>query len=89
MTDLIVHDVDDEIIKALNQSASRHGVSVESEHRRILEQVLLQPPTANIKRKSFAEVLSLMPNIGKDSDFERVQDDTDRTHLKGTSDSIF
>ncbi|MGD1855691.1 MAG: hypothetical protein ACFB2W_15745 [Leptolyngbyaceae cyanobacterium] len=45
-------------------------MSAEAEHRKILEQVLLQPP-----KKSFAEVLCLIPNVGQDSDFERVQDD--------------
>ena len=70
MASLIVRNINIEIVEALKQRASRHGVSAEAEHRKILEQVLLQP-----KRKSFAEVLSSMPDVGKDSDFERVQDD--------------
>ncbi|NET38306.1 MAG: DNA-binding protein [Cyanothece sp. SIO1E1] len=72
MANLIVRNIDDAIVKALKQRASRHGVSAEAEHRKILEQVLLQPP-----KKSFAEVLSLIPNVGSDADFERIQDDTD------------
>jgi antitoxin FitA len=44
-----------------------------AEHRKILQQALLQPP-----KKSFAEALSLIPNVGHDSDFERVQDDSVR-----------
>jgi plasmid stability protein len=71
MANLIVRNIDDAIVKALKQRASRHGVSAEAEHRKILEQVLLQPT-----KKSFAEVLGLIPNVGNDSDFERVQDDT-------------
>lgn len=71
MANLIVRNIDDAIVNALKQRASRHGVSAEAEHRRILAQVLLRPA-----RKSFAEVLSLIPNVGNDSDFERVQDDT-------------
>ncbi|MBE9060835.1 DNA-binding protein [cf. Phormidesmis sp. LEGE 11477] len=71
MANLIVRNIDDAIVKALKQRASRHGVSAEAEHRKILEQVLLQPA-----KKSFAEVLSSIPNVGNDSDFERVQDDT-------------
>lgn len=70
MASLIVRNINIEIVEALKQRASRHGVSAEAEHRKILEQVLLQP-----KRKSFAEVLSSMPDVGEDSDFERVQDD--------------
>ena len=70
MANLIVRNIDDAIVKALKQRASRNGVSAEAEHHKILEQVLLQPP-----RRSFAEVLCLIPNVCQDSDFERVQDD--------------
>ena len=70
MANLIVRNIDDAIVQALKQRAGRNGVSAEAEHRKILEQVLLQPP-----KKSFAEVLCLIPNVGQDSDFERVQDD--------------
>ncbi len=70
MANLIVRNIDDAIVAALKQRASRNGVSAEAEHRKILAQVLLQPT-----KKSFAEVLALMPNVGQDSDFERVQDD--------------
>lgn len=70
MANLIVRNIDDSIVKALKQRASSNGVSAEAEHRKILEQVLLQPP-----KKSFSEVLSLIPNVGQDADFERVQQD--------------
>lgn len=70
MANLIVRNIDDAIVQALKQRAGRHGISAEAEHRKILEQVLLQPA-----KKSFAEVLGLIPNVGNDSDFERVQDD--------------
>lgn len=72
MADLIVHNVDDSLLKALKVRASRHGVSEEAEHRSILEQALLHP-----RKKSFAEVLNQIPNVGTDSDFERVQETTD------------
>jgi hypothetical protein len=39
----------------------------------LLESVLLHPP-----RKSFAEALAEMPNVGRDEDFERVEDETRR-----------
>jgi antitoxin FitA len=71
MANLIVRNIDESIVQALKTRASQHGVSAEAEHRKILQQVLLHPP-----KKSFAEVLSLIPNVGDDSDFERVQDDT-------------
>ncbi|HEY9648808.1 MAG TPA: hypothetical protein V6C88_20680 [Chroococcidiopsis sp.] len=71
MANLIVRNIDEAIVRALKKRASQHGVSAEAEHRKILEQALLQP-----QRKSFAEVLSQIPSVGDDADFERVQDDT-------------
>jgi antitoxin FitA len=70
MANLIVRNIDETIVQALKIRASQHGVSAEAEHRKILEQVLLKP-----QRKSFAELLSQIPNVGNDADFERVQDD--------------
>jgi antitoxin FitA len=69
MANLIVRNIDESIVKALKRRASLHGVSAEAEHRKILEQVLLQP-----NKKSFAEVLMQIPDAGNDSDFERVED---------------
>jgi antitoxin FitA len=71
MASLIVRNIDESIVKALRKRASLHGVSAEAEHRKILEQELLQP-----KRKSLVEVLMQIPDVGKDSDFERVHDDS-------------
>jgi plasmid stability protein len=71
MANLIVRNIDETIVKALKKLASQHGVSAEAEHRKILEQALLQP-----QKKSLAEVLRQIPNVGNDSDFERVQNDT-------------
>lgn len=68
MANLIVRNVDDGIALALKQRAAQHGVSAEAEHRRILEQVLLHP-----KKRSLAEVLAEMPNVGRDEDFARRQ----------------
>jgi len=70
MANLIVRNIDDDIADALKQRASRHGISAEAEHRRILEQVLMRP-----KKKSFVEVLSRIPEVGQDADFARVADD--------------
>ncbi len=70
MANLIVRNIDDDIADALKQRASRHGISAEAEHRRILELVLMRP-----KKKSFVEVLSRIPEVGKDADFARVADD--------------
>lgn len=70
MANLIVRNIDDDIADALKQRASRHGISAEAEHRRILEQVLMRP-----KKKSFVEVLSQIPDVGEDADFARVADE--------------
>ncbi|QUS62507.1 DNA-binding protein (plasmid) [Synechocystis sp. PCC 7339] len=70
MANLIVRNIDEAVVVALKKRAGQHGISAEAEHRRILEQALLQPP-----RKSFAEVLRQIPDVGNDSDFERIQDD--------------
>jgi plasmid stability protein len=69
MANLIVRNVPDDIVKALKKRAGRHGTSAEAEHRKILTQALLKT-----RKRSFAEAIRAMPNIGRDSDFERVQD---------------
>jgi antitoxin FitA len=73
MANLIVRNVDESIVKALKARAGRRGTSAEAEHRAILIEALMKP-----RRKSFAEVLAAMPNVGKDADFERVDDAKDR-----------
>jgi len=69
MGNLVVRNINDEVVKALKVLAGKHGISAEAEHRKILESVLLKP-----KKKSFSEILRLMPNVGMDSDFERKED---------------
>ena len=70
MPSLVVRNLDQRIIDALKQRAARHGRSAEAEHRAILEDVLL----AKTRKKSFADVLSRIPNVGQDSDFDRIED---------------
>ena len=69
MANLVVRNIDDEVVKALKERAGRAGRSAEAEHRLILAEVLLKP-----HKRSFAEVLASMPDVGLDSDFERQQD---------------
>jgi len=69
MTRLLVRDLDPEIAQALKKQAAKHGRSAEAEHREILRQALLGP-----KKKSFAQIVLSMPDVGQDSDFERVDD---------------
>ena len=69
MASLVVRNLDPRIVEALKQRAARHGRSAEAEHRALLEAALLRP-----KGRSFAEVLATIPNVGRDEDFERVED---------------
>lgn len=69
MAQLLVRDVDEALVKALRERAARHGRSAEAEHREILARALRRT-----KRRSFAEVLAAIPNVGGDEDFARVED---------------
>jgi plasmid stability protein len=71
MANLLVRNVDEDVSQALKERARAHGVSAEAEHRRILEEALLRP-----KRRSFLQVLADMPDVGRDEDFARRQDET-------------
>lgn len=74
MTSLTIHNIEDGIVAALKLRARQHGVSMEVEHRRILETALA---TSRPKR-SFASMVAQIPSVGQDSDFERRQDDGDK-----------
>lgn len=68
MANLLVRGVDESLVRALKERAGAHGLSAEAEHRRILEAALSRP-----KKRSFAELLTAIPDVGTDADFERVQ----------------
>ena len=78
MANLVVRNLDKRIVDVLKQRAARHGRSAEAEHRIILKEVLLPS-----NRKSFAEVLSSMPNVGRDDDFERIENEHEEDHVLG------
>ncbi len=66
MAELLVRGIDEELVRALKARAGAHGRSVEAEHREILAAALTRP-----RKRSFAEVLASMPDVGTDADFER------------------
>jgi antitoxin FitA len=66
MADLLVRGIDEDLVRALKERAGAHGRSAEAEHREILAAALARP-----RRRSFAEVLASMPEVGADADFER------------------
>lgn len=72
MTRLLVRDLPPEIVPALKRRAAKHGRSAEAEHREILKEALVGP-----KKKTFAQVLAAMPNVGDDVDFERADESKD------------
>ena len=73
MANLVVRNLDESIVQALKARAARHGRSAESEHRALLEASLLKT-----RRRSLADVLSAMPDVGRDEDFSRHQDEDAR-----------
>jgi len=71
MADLLVRGVDEAIVQALKRRAGAHGRSAEAEHRALLADALLSPP-----RRNLAELLASMPDVGRDADFQRSNDDS-------------
>lgn len=68
MANLIVRNLERSVVDALKKRAARRGRSAEAEHRAILESAL-----ARTRRKTFAQVLAAMPNVGRDQDFARKE----------------
>ena len=66
MAQLVVRNLEEELVQALKQRAAARNRSAEEEHRRILQSALRGP-----RRRSFAEVLATMPDVGEDDDFTR------------------
>ena len=66
MAQLIVRNIEDQIAERLRKRAVANGVSMEEEHRRILRRALSLPAD------SFKDALLAVPNVGDDSDFERI-----------------
>jgi antitoxin FitA len=69
MANLLVRGIDEALVQALRERAALHGRSAEAEHREILATSLRRP-----KKRSFAEVLADMPDVGQDVEFERMKD---------------
>lgn len=69
MATLLVRGIDESLVQRLRERAVANGRSAEAEHRAILAQAL-----GGTRRRSFAEVLACIPDVGQDADFERTQD---------------
>ncbi len=70
MAQLMVRNLAEDLVKALKQRAAKHNRSAEQEHREILQAALRGP-----RRRSIAEVLAAIPNVGTDADYARQQVD--------------
>lgn len=67
MAQLIVRNLEEEVVEALEARAASRGQSAEAEHREILRAALVGPTAG----PSFWEWLKRMPDGGEDADFER------------------
>lgn len=63
---LIVRNVEAEVVSALKLRAAQKGSSAEAEHREILRRALAPD------RRPLKDLLLSMPDVGEDSDFERI-----------------
>ncbi len=79
MPQLVVREVDEQVVRKLEERADRHGVSIEEEHRRILREALLTPAS---QKASFKETLLAMPNVGTDEDFARSKSPSRKVKIK-------
>jgi plasmid stability protein len=70
MTQLIVRNLEEEVVRELKIRAARHGRSAEAEHREILREVLLPAK----QRRPLKDLLLAIPPVGEDTDFERLPD---------------
>ncbi|MRW88071.1 DNA-binding protein [Pseudoduganella sp. FT26W] len=61
---LLLSDVDDIVMRALEKRAKEHRWSVEEEAKDMLAELLKRP-----ERRPFGEVLASMPYVGEDDDF--------------------
>jgi plasmid stability protein len=64
MAQLLVRNLEDEVVEALQRRAAEHNQSAEAEHREILRAALLP-------RQDFKAFLLSMPDVAEDADFER------------------
>ncbi len=67
MAQLIVRNLAPELVQELKRRALAHGRSAEEEHREILRLALVRP--------SMKAMMLDIPNVGEDSDFERIDND--------------
>ena len=68
MSQLVVRNLEPDLVESLKALAAAANISAEEQHRRILREALARP-----KKLTFEQLLMMMPNGGRDEDFERIQ----------------
>lgn len=66
MSQLVVHEPDQDLVEALERRAASNGRSPEAEHREILRATLLGQPA----KRSFKQLLATMPYFDDDNLFD-------------------
>jgi plasmid stability protein len=79
MGQLIVRDLDDALIRRLKERAAKHGISMEAEHRRLLEESLAPAPDSFFARAAALRA-ETRGTVQTDS-AELLRADRDRDHL--------
>jgi plasmid stability protein len=70
MAQLTVRNIEEQLVQELELRAARNARSAEEEHR----QILRRAPGWERSGSSLKDLLSVMPDVGDDADFERIQD---------------
>jgi plasmid stability protein len=69
MSQLIVRNIEESLVRELKKRAGEHGISMEEEHRQILREALAREVGG--KGRTFWEALTEMPLAGDEELFER------------------
>jgi plasmid stability protein len=70
MAQLLVRDVSSDLVAKLKTRAADHGVSIDEELRRILQEALGQPTTTPKKEYTFLDHIRKLAEVAPDIDFE-------------------
>jgi antitoxin FitA len=82
MARLIVRNIEEELVRNLQQRAAKAGISREEEHRRILRRALLgQSPPRKKPKMSFKEFLLTIPDFNENADSYRRNDEPRKVDL--------
>jgi hypothetical protein len=70
--------LDEDVLDAFRHRAAEEGAGYQTMINKALKEHLERKESAP-KKRSLAEALLAMPDVGRDEDFERIQDDDERS----------